>query len=261
MNWFKQPRSRGFVRAATFAACLLVLTVPSAGAETKAKPDIDGVWLGVPSGSSLGPGLPTDKLTPAAKQAAADFLATYGPDIPEAGSYCVHSGMPLFMTSAAGYPIEILSGKNQINITVETGSFRRIFMDGRPHPTDRPPTATGHSVGHWEGDVLVVETTGLLERVDSRLISDEARIIERIYLKNDTGERRAGIAETMQIERNGKMLVDEITVIDPKFYTEPVKMTGQFRRAPDAAVLEYDCGREFWEAALEERLLKKAGKE
>jgi hypothetical protein len=235
------------------ATALLAIAAP-AGAADQSKPDIQGVWLGV---SAFGAGLPTSKLTAAGKQAAAEFQATYGPDVPEAGSYCVHAGMPLMMTASAGYPLEIISNGKQINISVETGSFRRIFMDGRPHPTDRPPTSVGHSVGRWEGDVLVVETTLIAERVDSRIISDQARIIERIYLKDDKGERRASFAENMEIERQGKMLVDEITVIDPKFYTEPVKLVGEFRRAPDTAVLEYDCGREFWEAALEEKLKEK----
>lgn len=235
----------------------LALAAPAIGAE-KVRPDIQGVWVSV---SPFGAGLPTSKLTPAGKKANADFQATYGPDAPEAGAYCVHSGMPGMMLSSAGYPLEIIGNDKQINIAVETGSIRRIFLDGRPHPTDRPRSASGHSVGRWEGDVLVVETTLLAERVDSRIISDEARIIERIYLKDDTGERRAAFAENfsenMGIKRDGKMLIDEITVIDPKFYVEPIKLVAEFRRAPDTAVLEYDCGREFWEAALEQKLEEK----
>lgn len=258
MNLVKQRRCAPHARKLLAIGIMGLLTIAApAGASDKGKPDIQGVWLGV---SAFGAGLPTSKLTPAGKQAAAEFQATYGPDVPEAGSYCVHAGMPLMMTASAGYPLEIISNGKQINISVETGSFRRIFMDGRPHPKDRPPTSVGHSVGHWEGDVLVVETTLLSERVDSRIISDQARIIERIYLKDDKGERRTSFAENMEIERNSKMLVDEITVIDPKFYTEPVKLVGEFRRAPDTAVLEYDCGREFWEAALEEKLKEKQAK-
>jgi hypothetical protein len=43
-------------------------------------------------------------------------------------------------------------------------SYRIIYMDGRPHPADLQPTNYGHSVGHWEGDTLVVETVGLNEK-------------------------------------------------------------------------------------------------
>jgi hypothetical protein len=257
MSHVKQRRSasRTSLLLATGVAAL-AMVASTAPAADKARPEIDGVWLGVSGTVGVG-GMPASKLTPAGKQAAAEFQATYGPDVPEAGSYCVHSGMPSMMTASAGYPLEIISNGKQINIGVETGSTRRIFMDGRPHPEDRPHTSVGHSVGRWEGDVLVIETKLLAERVDSRIISDEARIVERIYLKDDTGERRRSFAENMEIQRNGKMLVDEITVIDPKFYVEPIKLVGEFRRAPDTAVLEYDCGREFWEAALEQKLHEK----
>jgi hypothetical protein len=49
---------------------------------------------------------------------------------------------------------------------LETGgahSFRTVFMDGRPHPANLSPSYRGHSVGHWEGDALVVDTAGFTE--------------------------------------------------------------------------------------------------
>jgi hypothetical protein len=49
---------------------------------------------------------------------------------------------------------------------LETGgahSYRTIYMDGRPHPQNLSPTYRGHSVGHWEGDTLVVDTVGFNE--------------------------------------------------------------------------------------------------
>lgn len=242
--------------ATLLTTAVSMLWLSAAHADTN-KPNLDGVWIGVTVAGRTGPAWPTEKLTPTAKQAIDAFEQMYGPDVPEAGSYCVHSGMPSMMTSSAGYPIEIISNGKQINMSVETGSFRRIFLDGRAFPTDRPPTASGYSIGRWEGEVLVVETRGLAERVDSRFISDEARIIERIYLKDDTGERTGGFSDLMETERGGKVLVDEITVIDPKFYVEPIKFVANFRRAPDSSVLEYDCGREFWEAALEEKAAAK----
>jgi hypothetical protein len=272
MNVPKQSAMKA-VLAATFTLAMSLGSAPLLWAAAPsepdmAKPDIDGVWLGVPTsaGGAAGAPWPVDKFTPAAQQAIAEFKKTYGPEVPEAGNYCVHTGMPAMMTTFAGYPVEIMTGRKQMNMLVETGAFRRIFLDGRPRPTDRPPTSAGFSVGRWEGDVLVIETASLAERLDARQVSEQARIIERLYLVDDKGERRGGIAENMQTERHGKMLVDEITVIDPKFYTQPLKFTGNFRRAPDTAMLEYDCGKEFWEAALEEkvneqeRVNKQAGK-
>ena len=51
---------------------------------------------------------------------------------------------------------------------IETGgahSFRTIFMDGRPHPANLSPSNRGHSVGHWDGDTLVIDTRGFNEKV------------------------------------------------------------------------------------------------
>ncbi len=50
---------------------------------------------------------------------------------------------------------------------VEVGgphTWRTIYMDGRPHPKNLDPSFFGHSVGHWEGDALVVDTVGFNER-------------------------------------------------------------------------------------------------
>ena len=56
--------------------------------------------------------------------------------------------------------------QKRIYITQTGGphSFRPIFMDGRPHPKDLDPSYYGHSVGHWEGDTLVIDTIGFNER-------------------------------------------------------------------------------------------------
>jgi hypothetical protein len=50
---------------------------------------------------------------------------------------------------------------------IETGgahSFRTVFMDGKPHPANLSPSSRGHSIGHWEGDTLVVDTIGFNEK-------------------------------------------------------------------------------------------------
>lgn len=241
------------------AAMLGTPLLASAAAPQAAKPDIDGVWLGIATGGgAVAPWPGLDKFTPAGRHAVEAFRKTYGPAVPEAGSYCVHSGMPAMMTNFAGYPLEIVTGKQQINMLVETGDFRRVFMDGRPLPTDRPPTSAGFSVGRWEGDVLVIETNSLAERLDARQVSDQARVVERLYLVDDKGEKRGGIAANMATQLHGRMLIDEITLIDPKFYPEPVKFVANYRRTLDTAILEYDCGKEFFDAALEAILARKA---
>jgi hypothetical protein len=76
---------------------------------------------------------------------------------------CLPEGMPSFvmMTVAA---LEFLFTPGRVTILGEFDGnrLRRIYTDGRPHPSDPDLTFNGHSVGHWEGDTLVVDTVGLL---------------------------------------------------------------------------------------------------
>jgi hypothetical protein len=73
---------------------------------------------------------------------------------------CAPYGFAREVTNAL--PIRITrSGKNLVIQYEEWSEKRTIYLDGRPHPKNAKPTPLGHSVGHWEGEVLVVDTVGL----------------------------------------------------------------------------------------------------
>ena len=106
-------------------------------------------------------------------------------------------------------------------------TFRQIFTDGRPLPKEPEPTWNGYSVGHWDGDTLVVETNGLhddtwLDRNGSPLTS-AARITER-YRRTSYGR-----------------LDIEVTIDDPKAYTRPWTVTLRQIFQPDTELLDYHC--------------------
>jgi len=106
-------------------------------------------------------------------------------------------------------------------------SYRQILLDGRPLPTDPQPTWNGYSVGHWERDTLVVESIGFrddlwLDLIGSPLTS-AARVTER-FRRPDYG--------TLRIE---------ITVDDPKAYTQPWTVTLDQRLVPDTELLDEIC--------------------
>jgi len=86
-------------------------------------------------------------------------------------------------------------------------TFRQIFTDGRPLPVDPNPTFDGYSIGHWDGDTMVVETIGVTNNqwLDTRgdPITEDAKVTERFHRLNF-----------------GNMDVD-VTVNDPKAYTAP----------------------------------------
>jgi len=106
-------------------------------------------------------------------------------------------------------------------------SYRQIFTDGRPLPAVELPTFNGFSSGKWEGDTLVVESTGFkdgmwLDRNGSPM-TDAARITERIRRVN-----------------YGKMEI-EITVDDPKAYTMPFTVKLNHFIVLDTDLLAYYC--------------------
>jgi hypothetical protein len=141
---------------------------------------------------------------------------------------CLPPGMPRMM--AATYGMEILQTAGQITITGEwQAAQRRIWTDGSSHPPADELLATyaGHSIGRWEDDTLVVETVGVRDDVlidQSGLpVSDALRITERLHL-----------------EPSG-ILVDEVTVDDPKVFEKPWTHVRRYRFRPELRLQEYVC--------------------
>ena len=106
-------------------------------------------------------------------------------------------------------------------------SFRQIFMDGRPHPDDLVPTWYGHSIGHWEGDTLVVDTVGYNDRFwfdfDGHPHTTQLHTIERFT--------RADL----------NTLNWDITIIDSRAYAKPftVQTKAEYKQGWD--LMEYIC--------------------
>src|SRR5262249_9377690 len=105
--------------------------------------------------------------------------------------------------------------------------YRQVFIDGRPFPTDMNPTWNGYSVGHWEGDTLVVETRGFRDNlwIDSG------------------GSPRSGVAKvTEQMRRpNYGTLEIELTIDDPKVYTKPFTVNLLQVIEPDTELVDEFC--------------------
>jgi hypothetical protein len=135
--------------------------------------------------------------------------------------------MPGIMTQP--YPIEFLFTPGKVTILIEAYSqWRQIFTDGRAHPEDPDLTFNGHSIGHWEGDTLVVDTVGF--STDTALgmsfgmrHSDKMRIVERMRLV---------AADTLEIAT---------TVHDPEALTKPWTTTRVYGRHRDWNLAEYVC--------------------
>lgn len=233
--------------AAIVATGLIVAASPAFSAEPR--PDFTGVWTsadGSPRRDGPAPALP---LKPDAKRRHDAFNKLVEPTGDTPGGVCLGAGMPGAMLGAGGYPMEIIQRPEQITVIYELhGETRRVYFGDRNAPeADRVPGRSGYSSGRWEGDVLVVETNNLVEQLDQRTTphSEEAVIVERYRLagKDDQGRR---------------LLVAEMTMTDPLFYSEPVKLTRRWAQVPNGRLLPYECNEEFWRERLD-KLAQKAG--
>ena len=107
-------------------------------------------------------------------------------------------------------------------------TFRTIYMDGRSHPTNFAPSYFGHSIGHFEGDTLVVDTIGYNERMwvsnlEGMPHSDRLHTIER-FTRTDYNTIRY-----------------EMTIDDPGAYTATWKTGWYIRFSPGNESFEFIC--------------------
>jgi hypothetical protein len=117
------------------------------------------------------------------------------------------SGMPFMMGHSAA--LDIVQSKDEILIIPEFPSTRHVYMDGRSHPAAGSFEAsnTGHSIGHWENDTLVIDTMGMTAGggiAGGGRKTPETRLIERYRLIDQ-----------------GKRLSVTFTWDDPKIYRKP----------------------------------------
>ncbi len=200
-------------------------------------PDWSGVWA--PDWAFLfgAGGPPQPKLTPAAAATLKSWQAAQekGENLQGQIANCLPPGMPGIMRMP--YPIEFVFTPNAVYIIAETFSqVRRIYTDGRPLPEDPDPFFNGHSIGHWEGDTLVVDTIGLNPRLDLQggiKATEKTRIRERI-----------------RVDQPGRIMI-ETTLTDPDVFTEPFTFRQAYVLKPDWEIREYICQENNRDAADE----------
>ncbi len=134
--------------------------------------------------------------------------------------HCFPTGMPSYMLITHN-AFEMLFTPGRVTLLGEGDGnrLRRIYTDGRPHPDDPDPSFHGHSIGHWEGQTLVVDTTAVLPQ--SYLAVNEAvgvpnngdmHIVERFHLLDPV------------------TLADDLEITANKLLAKPWKTTRKYVR-------------------------------
>jgi hypothetical protein len=193
------------------------------------KPDLTGFWMPADNvrhllnlAADLKPG--EVPLQPWAEQLYKDRIEQNGKDHP--GVRCLPSGIPEKNNIPDG--LKIVQTPDLLVFLYESRTiYRQVFMDGRPLPKNAQPMWMGYSIGHWEGDTLVIETIGQNGKtwLDMRGLpgTESLRVIER-YTRPNTG--RINI---------------DVTIDDPKAYTKPWNVRLSWRLVPDTDLIESIC--------------------
>ena len=187
------------------------------------KPDLSGVWIATDDPYPEDP----DAL-PWAAALIKERLANGLKDAPH--NHCL-PGPPPVPGSAAPFIEKFVQTPSLLVILFEdVPNVRQVFLDGRTHPSNWDPTWLGHSIGRWEGDVLVVDTAGFNDRSWIGALGDG-------YIPHT---EKLHVTERYQRVDFGHMQL-AVTFDDSGALAKPLHMNVKLDLAPQEEVLEYVC--------------------
>ncbi|MBT5484202.1 MAG: hypothetical protein HOK55_05690 [Gammaproteobacteria bacterium] len=234
------------------ALYLLLSSLASLVAQAADEPDISGFWTvkfeQTPSGTELFEKLPEDaifindagggelaegdfggiELTESALQEVRDYDFDYEFSM----SYTCMAPSAVFYMQAP-FPMEIDQGRDIIVFRMEYFDMVRvIYLDGRGHPgDDYPHSKNGHSIGHWEGDELVVDSTHFVPSTfmnNGFNHSDDIHMVERFKISED--------GETLWLTQ---------VYEDPAVFAGKASRYMAWRKVPGENIYPYDCDPSF----------------
>ena len=223
--------------AALFILAALILEMSLIARAWAESPDLSGVWLPDVKDQKR---QETENVPPwkpdiqpqiahmaAEEKAGRPFLVL---------SHCLPHGMPSWMLITHN-AFEWLSTPGRITLLgeVDGNRMRRIYTDGRTHPEDPDLTLHGHSIGHWQDDVLIVDTTAIVPQA-------YIAISEAVGIPNN-GDMH--IVERFHLAKPN-VLHDDLEIAAPKVLASTWKTTRIFRRYPERhyEITEGECEQE-----------------
>lgn len=138
---------------------------------------------------------------------------------------CLPDGMPALMS--APHDFMFLFQPGAVVIVSNDGEQRVIHTDGRPHPQDPDETWEGHSIGHWQGDTLVVDTIGIKPSAE-------------VFMGMPNASSKTHVVERIRLDAKDHKLHLKATVTNPDQFTKPFEYENTFEALPKG-MTEYVC--------------------
>jgi hypothetical protein len=204
------------------------LTAPAPRA-SDSRTDLSGLWLlPLPPGyvANIASDLQPGDVRPAAAATFAQRMAEFGKDDP--GTIGCQPLGPRYITGGGLVArVKIIQTPAIIVLLYEDLVYRQIFLDGRQLPPDPNPSFMGYSVGRWEGDTLVVESTGFNDRTwldfGGHPHTESLKTTER-FRRTDFGHMQR-----------------QVTLDDPGVFAKPIAIATAMTLSADTELLEYVC--------------------
>ncbi len=162
----------------------------------------------------------------AAAEAAYDPLSDENPE-----ARCIGRPTPAMIVSSDLFPMEIEINEDEEIILIRSGFWdeeRTVYMDGRAHPGPDERFASGHSIGRWDGDKLVVDTANFTDHRSP-------------YQIGVPSGAQKHVLESYRLNSEGTRIVVEFLLEDPQYLTEPVVHTRELIYSPHLEMPRYDC--------------------
>jgi len=201
-------------------------------------PDFNGVWARYPDPYAAGP-IPEDPPPPAGDPHLREPYATgyknykirkkaaddAGRPLVDASSQCLPEGMPTIM--GAVYNIQLLQTPKELIVLAEfLTQTRRVFINEKMPPLGAiTPSYNGYSVGHWEGDTLVVQTIGVREDTKFYAFPHSLNMV---------------ITERMRLTAPD-LIENRVKIEDPAVLAQPYEFIYGYKKDPTYRIMEYIC--------------------
>lgn len=181
---------------------------------------IFGTWASAPTSvRQLGQGSRSWPLTARGQKSLNDYSPIMSP-----AARCVPTSAPWLMAYSAATTFELLG--DRISFKSDwMGAERMIFLDGRSHPPIDEAFQQGHSIGWWENETLVVETTNFTEIIYGGIA-------------NGSGKR---LIERLTLSEGGQGMSYSFVMEDPEYLIGEVSGEQQYIYRPDLEFANIDC--------------------